>query len=157
MGRWRGGLTTKLHLLAEGRGRSLVKRVTPGQAADTRELVPLLDNVAVARPGGRGARVRPARHRPAAAIPLSPTGSRAGAPASTSARQIPEETVGLWPRDGSNGPDLVVSLTWTRLRRAGPPRRSSSVGRCGAGEGKQDGLPDGGAGEHHQQPVHAHT
>src|SRR4051812_50035216 len=54
MGRSRGGLTTKLHLLAEGRGRSLVKRLTPGQASDTKELVPLLDNVAVPRPGGRG-------------------------------------------------------------------------------------------------------
>src|SRR3982751_5968237 len=57
MGRSRGGLTTKLHLLAEGRGRSLVIRLTPGQAADTKELVPLLDAVAVPRPGGRG------RHR----------------------------------------------------------------------------------------------
>jgi transposase len=54
MGRSRGGLTTKLHLLAEGRGRSLVTRLTPGQASDTRELVALLDNVAVARPGGNG-------------------------------------------------------------------------------------------------------
>src|SRR3954465_13605844 len=54
MGRSRGGLTTKLHLLAEGRGRSLVKRLTPGQASDTKELVPLLDQGAVPRPGGRG-------------------------------------------------------------------------------------------------------
>ncbi len=43
MGRSRGGLTTKLHLLAEGRGRSLVRRLTPGQSSDTKELVPLLD------------------------------------------------------------------------------------------------------------------
>jgi transposase len=57
MGRSRGGLTTKLHLLAEGHGRALVKRITPGQAADTKELVALLDAVAVPRPGGRG------RHR----------------------------------------------------------------------------------------------
>lgn len=54
MGRSRGGLTTKLHLLAEGRGRSLVTRVTPGQAADTKELVALVDAVAVARPSGCG-------------------------------------------------------------------------------------------------------
>lgn len=60
MGRSRGGLTTKLHLLAEGRGRALVKRITPGQAADTKELVALLDAVAVPRPGGRGRhRMRP--------------------------------------------------------------------------------------------------
>jgi transposase len=57
MGRSRGGLTTKLHMLAEGCGRMLAKRITPGQAADTRELVALLDAVAVPRPGGVG------RHR----------------------------------------------------------------------------------------------
>jgi hypothetical protein len=57
IGRSRGGLTTKVHLLAEGRGRSLVKRLTAGQAADTKELVALLDAVAVPRPGGVG------RHR----------------------------------------------------------------------------------------------
>ena len=50
-------MTTKVHLLAEGRGRSLVKRLTAGQAADTKELVALLDAVAVPRPGGVG------RHR----------------------------------------------------------------------------------------------
>jgi transposase len=53
MGRSRGGLTTKLHLLVDGRGRALVNRLTPGQAADTKELVALLDAVAVPRPGGR--------------------------------------------------------------------------------------------------------
>jgi transposase len=44
-------------MLADGHGRALVKRITPGQAADTKELVPLLDAVAVPRPGGQG------RHR----------------------------------------------------------------------------------------------
>jgi hypothetical protein len=33
LGRSRGGLTTKLHLLAEGHGRPMAKQVTPGQAA----------------------------------------------------------------------------------------------------------------------------
>lgn len=32
-----------MHLLAEGRGRVLGQRVTPGQAADTRELVALVE------------------------------------------------------------------------------------------------------------------
>lgn len=50
-------MTTKVHLLAEGRGRALVTRLTPGQAADTKELVALLDAVAVPRPDGIG------RHR----------------------------------------------------------------------------------------------
>ena len=40
--------------MADGRGRSLATRVTPGQAADTQQLVALLDQVAVARPGGVG-------------------------------------------------------------------------------------------------------
>jgi transposase len=40
--------------MCDGRGRSLATRVTPGQAADTRQLIPLLDQVAVARPGGIG-------------------------------------------------------------------------------------------------------
>lgn len=40
--------------MADGRGRSLATRVTPGQAADTTQLVPLLDQIAVARPGGVG-------------------------------------------------------------------------------------------------------
>jgi transposase len=43
-----------LHLLGEGRGRALVIRLTPGQASDTKELVPLLDNLAGDRPGGKG-------------------------------------------------------------------------------------------------------
>jgi transposase len=46
-----------VHLLADGRGRPLVTRLTPGQAADTKELIALVDAVAVPRPGGIG------RHR----------------------------------------------------------------------------------------------
>jgi len=40
--------------MADGRGRSLATRITPGQASDTRHLIALLDQVAVARPGGVG-------------------------------------------------------------------------------------------------------
>jgi len=47
-------LTTKLHTLCDGRGRNLATRLTPGQAADTRQLIALVDQVRVARPGGRG-------------------------------------------------------------------------------------------------------
>jgi transposase len=43
--------------MADGRGRPLAIRLTPGQASDTKELVELLDQVAVPRPGGAG------RHR----------------------------------------------------------------------------------------------
>ena len=40
--------------MTDGRGRSLATRVTPGQAADTKQLVALLDQVSVKRPGGVG-------------------------------------------------------------------------------------------------------
>jgi len=50
----RGGLTTKLHTICDGRGRNLATRLTPGQDADTLQLIGLVDAVRVARPGGRG-------------------------------------------------------------------------------------------------------
>lgn len=40
--------------MTDGRGRSLATRITPGQASDTRQLVALLDQVSVKRPGGVG-------------------------------------------------------------------------------------------------------
>jgi transposase len=54
--RWalRGGLTTKVHTIGDGRGRNLATRLTPGQDADTCQLVGLVDAVRVARPGGPG-------------------------------------------------------------------------------------------------------
>ena len=57
--RSRGGLATKIHTLADGRGRSLVLLITPGRAAGVRQLVPLLDRVRVPRPDGS----RPPRRR----------------------------------------------------------------------------------------------
>ena len=53
-------MTTKVHTLADGRGRSLASRITAGQAADTRQLIPLLEQVRVSRPHALG---RP-RQRP---------------------------------------------------------------------------------------------
>jgi transposase len=47
-------LTAKLHTIGDGRGRNLVTRLTPGQDADTSQLIGLVDQVRVARPGGRG-------------------------------------------------------------------------------------------------------
>ena len=40
--------------MADGCGRSLATLITPGQAADTKQLIPLLDKVSVPRPGGVG-------------------------------------------------------------------------------------------------------
>jgi transposase len=54
LGRSRGGLTTKVHTIADGRGRSLASHITPGQAADTRQLPVLLDRIRVPRPCGIG-------------------------------------------------------------------------------------------------------
>jgi transposase len=60
LGRSRGGLSTKIHVLGDGRGRPLVTHTTPGQAADTTALLGLVDAVRVPLPGGVGRpRVRP--------------------------------------------------------------------------------------------------
>jgi transposase len=61
LGRSRGGLTSKLHLAVDGRGRSLWILVTGGRRHDSTHLQRLLDGIRVPRPGGKG---RP-RERPA--------------------------------------------------------------------------------------------
>jgi transposase len=60
LGRSRGGWSTKTHLSVDHRGRPLSVRLTPGQAGDNPQLLPLLDDIAVA---ARGAAGRP-RRRP---------------------------------------------------------------------------------------------
>jgi len=59
IGRSRGGLTTKTHALVDGRGRPLVIAVTPGQAGDSTQLVPLLAALQVPRLGPGRPRSRP--------------------------------------------------------------------------------------------------
>jgi transposase len=54
LGRSRGGLTTKIHLGCDGRGRPLSVVLTPGQRHDSTQLEPVLDAIAVPRPSGRG-------------------------------------------------------------------------------------------------------
>ena len=53
LGRSRGGLSTKIHLAVDGRGRPLSILLTPGQAGDNPQLLNLLDAIAVhdGRPG----------------------------------------------------------------------------------------------------------
>ena len=53
LGRSRGGLTTKLHLAADGRGRPLAVVLTAGQRHESTQLVPVLDGIRVPRPRGR--------------------------------------------------------------------------------------------------------
>jgi hypothetical protein len=47
LGRSRGGLTTKIHLAVDGRGRTLAVLLTAGQAGDNPQLLPLLDAIRV--------------------------------------------------------------------------------------------------------------
>ncbi len=60
IGRSRGGLSTKIHQLVDGRGRPLVVALTAGQAGDSTMLKPLLAQLAVARLGPGRPRTRPA-------------------------------------------------------------------------------------------------
>jgi transposase len=59
IGRSRGGLSTKIHQLVDGRGRPLVIALTAGQAGDSPMLKFLLADLAVARPGPGRPRTRP--------------------------------------------------------------------------------------------------
>jgi len=59
IGRSRGGLTTKIHLVADGQGRPLVLLLTAGNVNDTIMFAPLLDALQVARVGPGRPRTRP--------------------------------------------------------------------------------------------------
>jgi transposase len=61
LGRSRGGLTSKIHLAVDGRGLPMSILVTPGQAGDNPELLPLLDQVSVRPLWGGAPRRRPRR------------------------------------------------------------------------------------------------
>ncbi|MER6376285.1 IS5 family transposase [Streptomyces mirabilis] len=59
LGRSRGGLTTKIHLVGEGGRRPLAVLITPGQAGDGPRMIPVLERVRVPRPAGGRPRTRP--------------------------------------------------------------------------------------------------
>ena len=61
LGRSRGGLTSKIHLAVDGRGLPMSVVLTPGQAGDNPQLLPLLDQVTVGRDGPGRPRTRPQR------------------------------------------------------------------------------------------------
>ncbi|WP_430522255.1 IS5 family transposase [Microbacterium aurum] len=63
IGRSRGGLSTKIHHLVDGRGLPLVILVGPGQAGDAPMFPVLMDHLRVARRGPGRPRTRPARVR----------------------------------------------------------------------------------------------
>ncbi|MFI5972852.1 IS5 family transposase [Streptomyces sp. NPDC051452] len=54
----RGGLTTKIHLVGEGRRRPLSLLITPGQWGDAPQMIPVLNRIRVPRLGGHP-RTRP--------------------------------------------------------------------------------------------------
>jgi len=59
LGRSRGGLSTKLHLIVDGNGLPLSLVLTAGQAGDNPQLTALLDRIRVPRIGPGRARRRP--------------------------------------------------------------------------------------------------
>ena len=59
LGRSRGGLTTKIHLACDGRGRPLAVLLTPGQRHDSTCARPLLERIRVPRIGRGRPRCRP--------------------------------------------------------------------------------------------------
>ena len=63
IGRSRGGLSTKIHHLVDGRGLPLVVLVGPGQAGDAPMFPVLMDHLSVARVGPGRPRTRPERVR----------------------------------------------------------------------------------------------
>ncbi len=61
IGRSRGGLSTKIHRLVDGRCRPLVILLGPGQGGDSPMFAPLLEQLSVARIGPGRPRTRPDR------------------------------------------------------------------------------------------------
>jgi transposase len=59
LGRSRGGLTTKIHIAVDRRGRPLSILLTPGQAGDNPQLFNVLDAISVNSPGPGRPRKRP--------------------------------------------------------------------------------------------------
>jgi transposase len=61
IGRSRGGLTTKLHLVSDGRGRMLAGVLTAGNVNDTTMMAATLEQIRVPRIGRGRPRTRPRR------------------------------------------------------------------------------------------------
>ncbi len=61
LGRYRGGLSTKIHQLVDGRARPLVILVGPGQGGDSLMFAPLMSQRRVERIGPGRQRTRPVR------------------------------------------------------------------------------------------------
>ena len=63
LGRWRGGLTSKVHLLADSGCRPLARLTSAGQGHDSLAFGPLMGRLKIARRGPGRPRTRPGRVR----------------------------------------------------------------------------------------------
>jgi transposase len=61
LGRSRGGLTTKVHLVADLRCRPIARLTSPGQHHDSPQFIPLMGQVRILRRGRGRPRTRPGR------------------------------------------------------------------------------------------------
>ena len=59
LGRSRGGLSTKIHLVADRRCRPLTRILTPGQHGDCPRFIPLMQALRIGRRGKGRPRTRP--------------------------------------------------------------------------------------------------
>jgi transposase len=59
LGRSRGGLSTKIHLVADRRCRPIIWILTPGQYGDCPQFIPLMDRLRIPRRGQGRPRTRP--------------------------------------------------------------------------------------------------
>jgi hypothetical protein len=147
LGHSRGGLTTKVHLACDGRGRPLGMLVTAGQRHESTQLEPLLDAIRVPRPGPGRPRKRPAHliadrataTRPAAGCcasggsptpsPSGPTSrpSGPGAALAVAARRhwircatsAVTWSSGRSPGSSSTGPSRPATTSWPSATTAG--------------------------------------
>jgi hypothetical protein len=60
LGRSRGGLSTRIHLVADRRCRPITRLTTPGQLGDSPQFIPLMESIRIPRRGAGRLRKRPA-------------------------------------------------------------------------------------------------
>jgi len=115
LGRSRGGLSTKLHLAVDGKGRPLAVLVTAGQRHESTQLRALLDGICVPRPGGVGRLASgPTGCWPTEATRTRPAaGCYAGAGSPTPSQPDPTSGVDLGGRSGSTPTATDSATSWS--------------------------------------------
>lgn len=113
LGRSRGGLTTKVHLAADGRCRPLALVLTAGQAGDTPAFIEVMAAVRVPRLGAGRPRVRLAAVLADRAFPLAPSAPTCAAAASAQSSPSP-------PTQQANRRVLPAGALETRPGPRGP-------------------------------------